>query len=629
MENTVLFVPRQEMIDQAMAVLKDKDYAIKDMRVIFTKDTAHETKKAIAEGAELFIARGRQAALIKQCTDIPVAEIRMTAQEMGLLVKEAREMLGKQHPIIGIVGYKNMFCDMSMFDRLYDVDIRMYYAKADDELEIMAQKAITDGVDLVIGGDTVVEMAKRSDFPALFLAPTEDSMRNAFSLAEHIDYAMKAEKRTEARFEALLDNSFNGVIRTDSEGRIGLANHVMEDMLGSDEAELRGQHVLEIFPDIDPEIFSEVMDCKRENYSFFIHLKNDSLLAVMAPIIVEGKAEGVIINCNRLQYRSVSPISAVGGGKKELDIRGALSAGARTEDFCQHSQCMQECVKKIKLYAMSERAVLITGEPGTETRLIAECIHNLSGRKEGRFGVYSCTGSDSTQQTKALFSSDGLIQNLDKGTLLIEDADEMTRDNQRRLFEFIKHRRILWNEESIQNVSDVRIIFSSEKDLKESFDRSEVIPDIYYLLSGFGIAVPPLRERKEDLKEIFERFIKRYSQRYGRYHILTEGAVKALLSRQWNGNLLQADSVCEYLILNAKRRSIDEIDVNEALRSMYHKANAHTSSLVYRPEDAEALKKREIIAALNASGGRRAAAARMLGISKSTLWRCMKKYEIR
>ena len=183
MENTVLFVPRQEMIDQVMAVLKDKDYAIKDMRVIFTKDTAHETKKAIAEGAELFIARGRQAALIKQCTDIPVAEIRMTAQEMGLLVKEAREMLGKQHPIIGIVGYKNMFCDMSMFDRLYDVDIRMYYAKADDELEIMAQKAITDGVDLVIGGDTVVEMAKRSDFPALFLAPTEDSMRNAFSLA--------------------------------------------------------------------------------------------------------------------------------------------------------------------------------------------------------------------------------------------------------------------------------------------------------------------------------------------------------------------------------------------------------------------------------------------------------------
>ena len=273
--------------------------------------------------------------------------------------------------------------------------------------------------------------------------------------------------------------------------------------------------------------------------------------------------------------------------------------------------------------------MLITGEPGTETRLIAECIHNLSGRKEGRFGVYSCTGSDSAHQTKTIFASDGLIQNLDKGTLLIEDADEMTRDNQRRLFEFIRHRRILWNEESIQNISDVRIIFSSEKDLKESFDRSEVIADIYYLLSGFEIAVPPLRERKEDLKEIFERFIKRYSQRYGRYHILTEGAVKALLSRQWNGNLLQADSVCEYLILNAKRRSIDEIDVNEALRSMYHKANAHTSSLVYRPEDAEALKKREIIAALNASGGRRAAAARMLGISKSTLWRYMKKYEIR
>ena len=77
---------------------------------------------AIADGASIIIARGLQASLIKQYTDIPVVEIVLTAQEMALLVMKAKQIVNKPRPVIAVVGFRNMFCDMSFFDELYGID---------------------------------------------------------------------------------------------------------------------------------------------------------------------------------------------------------------------------------------------------------------------------------------------------------------------------------------------------------------------------------------------------------------------------------------------------------------------------------------------------------------------------
>ena len=131
------------------------------MKVIRTEDAVSEARRSIAGGASIIIARGLQASLIKQYTDIPV---------------------------IAVVGFRNMFCDMS----------------------------------------------------SLFLSITEDSLRNAFAMAESMDYAMGTQKRSEAQLETLLDNSFSGVARMDRDGKITDVNPVMEDILGKPKAEVLG-----------------------------------------------------------------------------------------------------------------------------------------------------------------------------------------------------------------------------------------------------------------------------------------------------------------------------------------------------------------------------------------------------
>ena len=103
MGKIVLLVSREEMLHQAHNILQEKKFEIGEMRVIETKDTVIEARKAIAGGATLIIARGLQASMIKQYTDIPVAEIVMTAQEMALLVMKAKQILKKEHPVIAVV----------------------------------------------------------------------------------------------------------------------------------------------------------------------------------------------------------------------------------------------------------------------------------------------------------------------------------------------------------------------------------------------------------------------------------------------------------------------------------------------------------------------------------------------
>ena len=123
MGRIALLVPREEMLHQAHNILQEKRYSIGEMRVIQSESTVAEARKSIAGGASIIIARGLQASLIKRYTDIPVIEIVLTAQEMALLVMRARQIVKKQLPVIAVVGFRNMFCDMSYFDELYDVSI--------------------------------------------------------------------------------------------------------------------------------------------------------------------------------------------------------------------------------------------------------------------------------------------------------------------------------------------------------------------------------------------------------------------------------------------------------------------------------------------------------------------------
>ena len=629
MGKIVLLVPREEMLYLAHNILQEKKYAIAQMRVIQTENTVVEARNSIAAGADIIIARGLQASLIKQYTDVPVVEIVATAQEMALLVVKARQIVKKARPIIAVVGFQNMFCDMSYFETIYDIKLRTYFAANGSGLKEKAMEAVEDGADLMIGGDIAVETAKEADIPSLFLSITEDSLRTAFSMAESLDFAMGAEKRSTAQIETLLDYSFNGVVNMDRKGVITTVNPVMRDILGADGEQVAGRHITQVFSDIDRDKLSQVLEGKEESYSSFMQAGKTSIFAILAPVRVGNETEGAILTCHKVKQQSRSERRPQRDGANRVQ---GLIARRNFSSIRQESGAMKECVHLARLYSQSEQPVLLLGETGTERRALAESIHNTGLCSEGPFLSLSCAGLAREEQEEMLFGNKGAVFLAEGGTLYLEDVETLSLKSQYGLYQLIRYKT--GSRDFARTMGfHIRVIASSiltPEDLGHLAFSGGFRQDLYYLFTGLVLRVPPLRERPEDLEQAIRDTVREACDQYSRYHVVTQGGMQCLKAYPWQGNLLQLETFLKRLILTAEKRSIDEILVRKLLRELFP-----SSAPVRMMPDGQGIggpvaceEERQIRLALAAQGGSRERAAACLGISKATLWRKMKKYNI-
>ena len=629
MGKIVLLVPREEMLYLAHNILQEKKYAIAQMRVIQTENTVVEARNSIAAGADIIIARGLQASLIKQYTDVPVVEIVATAQEMALLVVKARQIVKKARPIIAVVGFQNMFCDMSYFETIYDIKLRTYFAANGSGLKQKAMEAVEEGADLMIGGDIAVETAKEADIPSLFLSITEDSLRTAFSMAESLDFAMGAEKRSNAQIETLLDYSFNGVVNMDRKGVITTVNPVMRDILGADGEQVAGRHITQVFSDIDRDKLSQVLEGKEESYSSFMQAGKTSIFAILAPVRVGNETEGAILTCHKVKQQSRSERRPQRDGANRVQ---GLIARRNFSSIRQESGAMKECVHLARLYSQSEQPVLLLGETGTERRALAESIHNTGLCSEGPFLSLSCAGLAREEQEEMLFGNKGAVFLAEGGTLYLEDVETLSLKSQYGLYQLIRYKT--GSRDFARTMGfHIRVIASSiltPEDLGHLAFSGGFRQDLYYLFTGLVLRVPPLRERPEDLEQAIRDTVREACDQYSRYHVVTQGGMQCLKAYPWQGNLLQLETFLKRLILTAEKRSIDEILVRKLLRELFP-----SSAPVRMMPDGQGIggpvaceEERQIRLALAAQGGSRERAAACLGISKATLWRKMKKYNI-
>ncbi len=629
MGKIVLLVPREEMLYLAHNILQEKKYAIAQMRVIQTENTVVEARNSIAAGADIIIARGLQASLIKQYTDVPVVEIVATAQEMALLVVKARQIVKKARPIIAVVGFQNMFCDMTYFETIYDIKLRTYFAANGSGLKEKAMEAVEDGANLMIGGDIAVETAKEADIPSLFLSITEDSLRTAFSMAESLDFAMGAEKRSTAQIETLLDYSFNGVVNMDRKGVITTVNPVMRDILGADGEQVAGRHITQVFSDIDRDKLSQVLEGKEESYSSFMQAGKTSIFAILAPVRVGNETEGAILTCHKVKQQSRGERRPQRDGANRVQ---GLIARRNFSSIRQESGAMKECVHLARLYSQSEQPVLLLGETGTERRALAESIHNTGLCSEGPFLALSCAGLAREEQEEMLFGNKGAVFLAEGGTLYLEDVETLSLKSQYGLYQLIRYKT--GSRDFARTMGfHIRVIASSiltPEDLGNLAFSGGFRQDLYYLFTGLVLRVPPLRERPEDLEQAIRDTVREACDQYSRYHVVTQGGMQCLKAYPWQGNLLQLETFLKRLILTAEKRSIDEILVRKLLRELFP-----SSAPVRMMPDGQGIggpvaceEERQIRLALTAQGGSRERAAACLGISKATLWRKMKKYNI-
>lgn len=631
MSKIAVLLPKEYMLEQARKVIQEKNADIDILKVIKTSDSVYEARKAMEQGAGIIVARGVQAAYIREYTNIPVAEIILTGQEIALMVVAAKKLIPeKKHPQIALIGFESMFSDTSYFDELFGITLKTYFMKSMEQAAEKVELAIAEGADVLLGGDTVNSLASQRNFPSCFINSTEESIRSALAMAEHMALSAETEKTYAAQFETVLDNANNGIFEIDEKRKITIINRTVEELLKKSAEKVNGEALESFFPELDIKYVNDVLEGRRDMFTTSTYLAGIPMMITVAPVQYEEKICGAIISCYRY-------ISAQKSSTDELHshyLKGYV-AKARFSDMRITGKEMEYCVELSRMYALSKSPVLIRGEGGTEKEFLAQCIHNNSSYKTGPFVTINCSGMSEQMQMDRIFgnpaSEDIGIQKGglavgDLGTVLIAEIEKLTPVCQYRLYRAIRYEDLIQNDLERSQTLDNRIIATTSVDLGQLVKEGRFREDLYYLLNGLVVEIPPLRKRKEDIRSIVEECRAKFSRRYAKFPKISEDAMEALMEFPWPGNELQLETFCERMLLTTMKKTIAGDFVHFLLNELYPQTESEQEdgkTVIYQHPEAA-----ELQTLLEKYRGNRSAVAKEMGISTTTLWRRMKKYGI-
>jgi DNA-binding NtrC family response regulator len=298
---------------------------------------------------------------------------------------------------------------------------------------------------------------------------------------------------------------------------------------------------------------------------------------------------------------------------------------------------MQAVFDQIERVAETDATVLITGESGTGKELAAEAIHHRSPRRRGPFSAVNMAAVPETLVESELFghmqgaftgaatNRTGRFESADGGTLFIDEIGDLRLTSQAKLLRVLESRRITPVGGDASKEVDVRVIAATNKRLEAMVADDGFREDLYYRLNVVMIALPPLRERREDIPLLVRHFLGELCETYGRpMPEMDDRLEEFLLTYDWPGNVRQLRNCIESMLVLGDSRPLTRDD----LPAMVEENPSRLEASLDIPSDVtlEELEKAAIRQALRRFDDNRTRAARSLGISVRTLQRKLKKW---
>jgi len=319
-------------------------------------------------------------------------------------------------------------------------------------------------------------------------------------------------------------------------------------------------------------------------------------------------------------------------------LKEALGLGER---LILVSPSMKEVRARIEKVARHDATVLLTGESGVGKELAAHEIHRLSPRHDGPFIAVNCAAIPETLLESELFGyapksaiagadpegRAGRFEQAHDGTLFLDEIADMKHELQAKLLRVLQNKRIDRLNDTISRDVDCRIVVATNQDLEQRVAAGTFREDLYYRLNVVALRIPPLRQRREEIALLAEFFIRTYpgDAELRRAH-LTAAADRALHAHAWPGNIRELKNCIEQALILGDGKSIRLADLPPAIRASVRNAEAAEDEAL---EPLSAVEKRHIARVLDATGWNKARSARVLGISKPTLYAKIKSYELK
>jgi PAS domain S-box-containing protein len=437
-------------------------------------------------------------------------------------------------------------------------------------------------------------------------------------------------RRERIKIRTILDNIPSGVYTVDQEMNLLSFNPSLERITGYRSEEVLGKKCMEVFRSDFCEAGCPLKRSMRTGETLRgievnLRAKDGSVVPIASSTALLRDEDGRPIGgiCSFRDLREVHAVPASQGQVR--DFLGMVSKNHR----------MHEIFDLIETVADSDANVLIEGESGTGKELVARAIHRLSGRGEKPFLGVNCASLNENLMESELFGHIrgaftgavkdrmGRFEMAEGGTLFLDEVSEIGPHLQAKLLRVVQEREYQRVGETRARKADVRILSASNRRLKDLLAGGSFRDDLYYRLNVVSIIPPPLRERKEDIPVLVDYFLDRSrDHRGGLRRSFSPLAMRVLLEYSWPGNVRELENAVERARICSRGEVIEE----SALPAEIRRGGGTTHRGARPAGQGPAEPKEETIReALSRSRGNREEAALLLGISRVTLWRRMKR----
>ncbi len=444
----------------------------------------------------------------------------------------------------------------------------------------------------------------------------------------------------------IIDSMADGVFTMDANGIISSWNRSMERISGytADEALGKTCAILRCSRCFGKSCPADIKKCKifKQNYSEakecqLQHKKGHDVSVIKNASVVkdeQGRLLGVV--------ETVTDLTELNKARKRAE-EAALRLGEfhRLDNIIGKSRAMREVFSAIKAAAASDATILIQGESGTGKELVAGAIHYNSERKNNLLVTVNCSALSETLLESELFGHVkgaytgavrdriGRFEEANGGTIFLDEIGELSSFIQVKLLRVLQEREIERVGESIKRKINIRIVTATHQDLYANVCQGVFREDLYYRLKVFPINLPPLRDRKEDIPLLVSHFIQSMTKKTGKSILDTSRRVmRAFMDYNWPGNVRELENAIEHSFVLCSSDRIELEDLPVEIRRNSTADNTKPGSRKKTQSSREKLTKESLLSLLDDCSWSKAEAARRVGLSHTSIWKYMKKWDI-
>lgn len=444
----------------------------------------------------------------------------------------------------------------------YDENISIAITAGESALAPKSVSLVIDIEQRCIAKKSIMEIGKTLGVENPFHSEeARKQEEQLFFFNSGFDLLMKKNSNLMEQLNTILKLVPQGILLTDTSGKIYMANNKAKAILGTMKEPIDGFNITEVFPEISHQ--------KSDGKSSLITKNGINIITTVSEVMTSEAHSGNIIT---LEYFNETE-------NRQHKFRGQLSGQTHKavyvfEDIIGRSEAISHIKQIAKRMAMSETSICINGESGTGKELFAQSIHNYSNRQNYNFVAVNCSALPENLLESELYGYEegafsgakkggkiGLFELAHKGTLFLDEIGEMPLQMQAKLLRALEEKKIMKIGGNRLIDVDVRIICATNRNLLEMVEEGTFRSDLYYRLSVLPITIPPLRERKDDIFLLMEAFKRISNTNY----TLSEGAELAIQNHLWPGNIRELRNVSEYLA-NLGKEIINIDDLPSSLR---------------------------------------------------------------